>query len=118
MRRHPDIMHLKRPEDVAQLVKIQRQILDNAARALKPGGRLVYCTCSLEPEEGPDQFAAFLADHPGFARVAIDPAAIGGETSWLTPQGELRTLPHFLNQFDEGLKGIDGFFAAVARKNA
>lgn len=118
MRRHPDIMHLKRPEDVSQLVKIQRQILENAARALKPGGRLVYCTCSLEPEEGPEQFAAFLADHPGFARVAIDPAAIGGETSWLTPQGEMRTLPNFLNQFDEGLKGMDGFFAAVARKNA
>ncbi|HMN36816.1 MAG TPA: RsmB/NOP family class I SAM-dependent RNA methyltransferase [Hyphomicrobium sp.] len=118
MRRHPDILHLRRSEDVGQLVKIQKEILANAAGLLKPGGRLVYCTCSLENEEGPEQFAAFLSAHPEFSREPIDPALVGAEPAWLTPLGELRTLPQFLGQLEPGLKGMDGFYAALARKKA
>ncbi|MGE0381804.1 MAG: RsmB/NOP family class I SAM-dependent RNA methyltransferase [Hyphomicrobium sp.] len=117
MRRHPDILHLKRPQDVDQLTEIQRAILSAAARLLKPGGRLVYCTCSLEVEEGPAQFAAFLAANPNFSRLPIDPASIGALQDWITPDGDLRTLPHFFDEFEPGLKGMDGFYAAVARKN-
>jgi len=91
--------------------------LGQAAQALKPGGRLVYCTCSLEREEGPDQFAAFLAAHPEFTRIAIDATAVGGEADWLTQLGEIRTLPHFLSSFETGLRGMDGFYIAIAGKS-
>ncbi len=52
IRRHPDILRLKRPDDVAALADVQARLLDNAARLVAPGGTLLYCTCSLEPEEG------------------------------------------------------------------
>lgn len=116
IRRHPDILHLKRPGDAAQLGAIQNQILTAAARALKPGGRMVYCTCSLEPEEGPQQVAQFLAAHPDFARLPVAPASIGGETAFITADGDLRTLPSHWGNLPEGLRGLDGFYAAVLMK--
>ena len=70
IRRHPDILRLKRAEDVAALAEVQARLLDNAARLVAPGGTLVYCTCSLEPEEGLQQVERFLSRNPGFARVA------------------------------------------------
>ena len=60
IRRHPDIPWLKSETDLAKLVALQTRLLDRAATLLKPGGTLVYCTCSLEPEEGEDQIAALL----------------------------------------------------------
>ena len=59
IRRHPDILHLKRESDLERLITLQARLLDNAARLVKPGGLLVYCTCSLEPEEGPQQIERF-----------------------------------------------------------
>lgn len=116
IRRHPDILHLKRPDDANQLASVQRAILRAAAQAVKPGGRLVYCTCSLEPEEGPGQIAAFLQDNPDFERVRIDPALIGGQSQLLSAEGDLRTLPHHFGDGPEGLHGLDGFYAALLRK--
>lgn len=116
IRRHPDILHLKRPGDAAQLGAIQSQVLAAAAKALKPGGRMVYCTCSLEPEEGPQQVAQFLAAHPDFARLPVAPASIGGETAFITADGDLRTLPSHWGNLPEGLRGLDGFYAAVLMK--
>ncbi len=116
IRRHPDILHLKRPGDAAQLASLQSQILAAAAKALKPGGRMVYCTCSLEPEEGPQQVATFLASHPGFARVPVTPDSVGGEAVFVTADGDLRTLPSHWNSLPEGLRGLDGFYAAVLTK--
>lgn len=113
IRRHPDILHLKRQGDAAQLASVQGQILASAARALKPGGRMVYCTCSLEPEEGPQQVAQFLAAHPAFARVRVAPESIGGETAFVTADGDLRTLPSHWGGLPEGLRGLDGFYAAI-----
>ena len=60
IRRHPDIPYVKSPQDIAGLASLQARLLDNAALLLKPGGRLVYSTCSLEPEEGETQVAALL----------------------------------------------------------
>jgi len=99
LRRHPEILHQRTPQDVARLVIIQRQMLQKALSWLKPGGRLLYVTCSLQPEEGEGQMAAFKSKVVPFA----------GSEEWITPQGYLRTLPSMLA--DKG--GMDGFFAAV-----
>lgn len=112
IRRHPDILHLKRKDDTSDRVALQRRLLDQAARLLRPGGVLVYCTCSLEPEEGSTQIARFLAENPGFARVPVVPGETGIDEAWLTPEGDLRTLPCHLAQPEPGLSGLDGFYAA------
>ncbi len=117
IRRHPDILYLKRPEDVAALASLQKNLLERAAELLKPGGVLVYCTCSLEPEEGEEQIAAFLERHPEFTRrpIALDEETI--PMSWRTPDGDLRTLPSHLSDLPEGIQGLDGFFAATLLKS-
>lgn len=112
IRRHPDILILKRDDDVAALGLLQRRILDGAAASLKPGGTLVYCTCSLEPDEGVNQIDAFLVDNPAFSRAPIDAAALGIDPAWLAPSGDLRTLPSHLPDLPDGMTGLDGFFAA------
>ena len=118
IRRHPDILYLKRPEDVAALASLQSKLLDRAANLLKPGGRLVYCTCSLEREEGESQVDAFLERHKDFARrpIMLDEATI--PLSWRTPDGDLRTLPSHFADLPEGLRGLDGFFAATLVKSS
>ena len=117
IRRHPDILYLKRPEDIAALAALQKNLLDHAATLLKPGGTLVYCTCSLEPEEGEKQIAAFLSDHPEFARRPIMLDAETIPMPWRTPDGDLRTLPTHFADLPEGLQGLDGFFAASLVKS-
>jgi 16S rRNA (cytosine967-C5)-methyltransferase len=105
-RRHPDVLWAARPGDVASLAGVQGKLLDSAAGRLKPGGRLVYCVCSLEPEEGEAQVEAFLARRPD---MALDPIASeegGAPAASLTSRGTLRILPHHR----EG--GLDGFFTA------
>ena len=74
---------------------------------------LIYCTCSLEPEEGVERIAALLAAGAPVARRAIEPGELGVETWWITPAGELRTLPCHFSEYD----GIDGFFCARLVKN-
>lgn len=117
IRRHPDILYLKRPEDVGALAALQGKLLDHAATLLKPGGILVYCTCSLEPEEGEHQIVEFLDRHPNFARrpIILDRETI--PMSWRTPDGDLRTLPTHLGDLPQGLQGLDGFFAASLVKS-
>jgi 16S rRNA (cytosine967-C5)-methyltransferase len=116
IRRHPDILHLKRDADIAKLAAQQRALLARAARLVKPGGRLIYCVCSLEPEEGRDVVAAFLAETEGFARLAVAAAEIDGEPGWITPEGDLRTLPCHAPQLADGSGpadgGMDGFYVA------
>jgi 16S rRNA (cytosine967-C5)-methyltransferase len=109
-RRHPDVLWAARPGDVASLANVQARILDSAAGRLKPGGRLVYCVCSLEPEEGEAQVEAFLARRPDMALDPIQPGEAGAPEASLTPRGTLRLLPHQLDG------GQDGFFAARFRK--
>lgn len=112
IRRHPDILHLKREDDIAALAELQTRLLDSAATLVKPGGMLVYCTCSLEPEEGEAQIAAFIARVPHFKRVPIRAGENGIDSAWITAEGDLRTLPCHLPQEVSGLSGLDGFYAA------
>jgi 16S rRNA (cytosine967-C5)-methyltransferase len=108
IRRHPDVPHLKTPDDVARLAAVQERLLAAAVDLIEPGGTLVYCTCSLEPEEGPQQIARLLERGAPVERKPIEPAELGGLTELITRDGDLRTLPCHLAELD----GIDGFFAA------
>lgn len=116
IRRHPDILHLKRESDLERLVTLQARLLDNAARLVKPGGLLVYCTCSLEPEEGPQQIERFLSRTDDFERVAVQPGEAGIAAEWITADGDLRTFPFHMPFEPEALSGMDGFYAARLRR--
>jgi 16S rRNA (cytosine967-C5)-methyltransferase len=111
IRRHPDILYLKRPTDLAPLVDLQARMLDHAAALVAVGGTMVYCTCSLEPEEGEQQIARFLERNQDFSRRALRPGEVGLEPGWLTPAGDLRTLP-FHAPGNGAPPGMDGFYAA------
>lgn len=104
-RRHPDVLWAASPTDIAKLAMVQARLLDSAADRVKPGGRLVYCVCSLEPEEGEEQVKAFLKRRPDFDLVPIEPGE-GGAPEASVENGWLRLLPHHLPG------GVDGFFAA------
>jgi 16S rRNA (cytosine967-C5)-methyltransferase len=117
IRRHPDILWQKQPEDLAQVTKLQARLLDNAVRLLKPGGLLVYSTCSLEPEEGEAQVEALLSRNGNLERVPVG-AEEAGDQRALTARGELRTLPFHFPQSDPRLSGCDGFFSARLRRKS
>jgi 16S rRNA (cytosine967-C5)-methyltransferase len=112
VRRHPDVPHLKEVKKIEALTKIQAKLLDAAAQMTAPGGTLVYCTCSLEPEEGENQTRAFLSRHEEFTLHPITAVEIGGEDGFLSSLGEIRTLPFLWGD----LGGIDGFYAARFKK--
>jgi 16S rRNA (cytosine967-C5)-methyltransferase len=112
IRRHPDVAWTKSENDIRKLSALQMRLLDKAAGLLKPGGRLVYCTCSLEPEEGERQAERFLARHPRFARKPIEPGEIGGLAECVTPEGDVRTLPFQMALTEHDRSGLDGFFVA------
>jgi 16S rRNA (cytosine967-C5)-methyltransferase len=106
IRRHPELPFLKDGSELAELTTLQSALLDRALGWLKPGGRLVYCTCSLLPEEGEAQISAALARHTGL-RVE-KPNLPGIDPSWITPEGGLRLRPDYWAE--QG--GMDGFFIA------
>ena len=106
IRRHPDVQRLRRPRDVAELAAAQDAMLAAAARMLRPGGRLLYAVCSLQPEEGRERIAA--ASRFG---LRLDPFAaheLAELPEALTADGHLRTHPGLW----AGHGGLDGFFAA------
>jgi 16S rRNA (cytosine967-C5)-methyltransferase len=117
IRRHPDIPWLKSPADLAKLTALQSRLLDRATALLKPGGTMVYCTCSLEKEEGEDQIAALLARDTRLRRSPIEPAEVAGQAELLTAAGELRTLPCHWSDPDPRMAGLDGFYAARIVRN-
>jgi len=110
IRRHPDLPFVKDGSEVHGLAALQSTLIDRALDWLKPGGRLVFATCSLLAEEGEDQLAAALARHPGLVveRVALP----GVDEGWWTDAGGLRLRPDYWA--DQG--GMDGFFLARVRK--
>ena len=111
IRRHPDVAWLKRETDIATLAALQRQLLARAITLVRPGGTIIYCTCSLEPEEGIDLIADFLAQEPGLRRRPIAPAEVSNLPELVTPAGDLRTLPCHLPDSDPLFAGLDGFYA-------
>ena len=112
IRRHPDIGWLRQEADIGPLVTLQKRLLQRAAALLKSGGTLVYCTCSLEPEEGEQEIAAFLAAEPSLRRAPIDAGEVAGLTEIVSAEGDLRTLPCHLPRDEPRLGGLDGFYAA------
>ena len=84
----------------------------SAAELVRPGGTLVYSTCSLEPEEGEQQIASLLARDQRLARKPISPEEVYGHAEFLTADGALRTLRHYLADPDRHWGGLDGFYAA------
>ena len=116
IRRNPDVGRLKKIGDVEDLAALQARLLERAADWVKPGGLLVYCTCSLQKAEGEDQIAALLASGAPFERVPVTPEEIGGLEGAITPDGELRTRPDLLPDPDPRFAGLDGFFAARLRR--
>ncbi|MES2035045.1 MAG: RsmB/NOP family class I SAM-dependent RNA methyltransferase [Pseudomonadota bacterium] len=104
-RRHPDVLWAAAPGDVAKLAAVQRRLLDSAADRVKPKGRMVYCVCSLEPEEGEAQIRAFLSRRPDFEIEPIRPDEAGAPPASVS-EGALRILPQHLPG------GVDGFYAA------
>lgn len=111
-RRQPDVLWATRPADVAKLADVQHRLLDALAPRVKPGGDFLYCTCSLEREEGETQILAFLRRNKDFTLVRHGadqhpdiPAAS------FAPEGWLRLLPH------QRKGGQDGFFVAHLKRN-
>jgi 16S rRNA (cytosine967-C5)-methyltransferase len=112
IRRHPDVAWLRQEAEIATLAALQKRLLQKAVTLLKSGGTLVYCTCSLEPEEGEQPIAALLSSESGLRRVPITPGEVAGLSELLTADGDLRTLPCHLPHADAKLGGLDGFYAA------
>ena len=112
IRRHPDVAWLRQETDMAPLVALQKRLLQKAVALLKPGGTLIYCTCSLEPEEGERAVAALLASESGLRRVPVEAGEVAGLSEIITADGDLRTLPCHLPHPDPRLAGLDGFYAA------
>lgn len=117
IRRHPDVPWIKKPYDIEKLGEIQSELLDRVIAWIKPGGTLVYCTCSLERTEGEGQTAQFLEWNKGSIELLpVDPAEIGGLSASVTPEGYLRCRPDHPAKPDNSLFGMDGFFAARFKK--
>lgn len=111
-RRHPDVLWRKDVSDVLAQSDIQTRLLEAAAAMVKPGGTLVYCVCSMMPQEGEAIVEPFLAAHPDFERVPVRAAELGGEAQFVTAAGDLRTLPSHWPERG----GLDGFYAARLRR--
>jgi len=118
IRRHPDIGWLRQESDIAPLVAAQKRLLQRAVAALKVGGLLVYCTCSLEPEEGEQTISELLKAESNMQRLPITSGEVAGLNEIVTAEGDLRTLPCHLPHPDPRLGGLDGFYAArLVRRN-
>jgi 16S rRNA (cytosine967-C5)-methyltransferase len=97
---------------------MQKRLLDRAVELTNPGGTLVYCVCSLEPEEGEQQIESLLARNPALARLPVGEEEVSGQAEFVTLGGDLRTLPLHLPESDPLWGGLDGFYAArLVRRN-
>jgi 16S rRNA (cytosine967-C5)-methyltransferase len=116
IRRHPDVPWLKSEADIAGLARAQARLIERALALTKPGGVLIYCTCSLEPEENDNGVGALLARERGVERLPIAADEVFGRAEFINPAGDLRTLPCHLADADARWSGVDGFYAARFRK--
>jgi 16S rRNA (cytosine967-C5)-methyltransferase len=112
IRRHPDVPWLKSEADIATLTGMQKRLLDRAIELTKPGGTLVYCVCSLEPEEGEQQIEALLARDGRVQRRPVAASEVWDRAELVNTAGDLRTLPIQLPDADPRWAGLDGFYAA------
>lgn len=107
LRRHPDVAWLKSPEEITKLADVQSRLAEAAMDMVKPGGILVYCTCSIQPEEGFERYVD-LNQSGVLSPMPITPEERPDLAPFLTREGTLRTFPYHLAD----LGGMDGFFAA------
>lgn len=112
LRRHPDLPYAKDGSEFAALIAQQTELLDHALHSLKPGGRLVFCTCSLLPDEGEVQIEEALACRQGLVVDREALAVAGVDAAWITPEGGLRLRPDYWPEAG----GMDGFYIACLRK--
>ncbi|MEO1704220.1 MAG: transcription antitermination factor NusB [Pseudomonadota bacterium] len=112
LRRHPDLPHGQRGEQISALIALQTKMLDHAMGLVKPGGRLVFCTCSLLPDEGEVQVEDALKRHKNFSVDRSGIAQLGVEEGWITEEGGLRLRPDYWSK--QG--GMDGFYMALLRR--
>jgi 16S rRNA (cytosine967-C5)-methyltransferase len=110
VRRHPEILHSRQPQEVKELVNLQSEMLDHVSSIMKKGSILVYSVCSMEQEEGPDQINALLQRDRSLKRKEILKEELVGLEQAILETGDVQTLPHFI----EG--GMDGFFIARLEK--
>ena len=111
-RRHPDVLYNRSPKDVANLVRLQDKLLAKAAEFLRPGGTLLYCTCSLMPKEGQPRVDNFLQNVSDFRLIPILDVPSLALPQEAFSEGSLRSLPYYLE--DKG--GMDGFFIAQLKR--
>jgi 16S rRNA (cytosine967-C5)-methyltransferase len=116
VRRHPDVPWTKSPGDIEKLAALQAKMLVAAAKLVKPGGRLVFSNCSLDPAEGEELYRAFLAETPDVEHEPVRPGEIAGADEFLTEEGGLRTTPADMRLKTPAISGLDGFFAARFRR--
>jgi len=113
IRRHPELPFIKSEAQLGGLVGLQARLLTHAAKLVKSGGTLIYCTCSLESEEGEAQVASLLGLNPDYRRLPLTPEEVAGQSQFITAEGDLRTLPSMNIGSDQGL---DGFYATRPRR--
>ena len=119
IRRHPDVKYLKNKNIILQTHRAQLRLLKAATKMTKPDGQIVFSTCSLQPEEGPNVIDSFLSDHPDWQRKSIQLKNIKNHTEFITDAGDIRTLPFHLGNYIKNknsenftnMGGMDGFFS-------
>lgn len=116
IRRHPDVAYTKDDAEIAKLAGVQHALLLDAAALVRPGGRLVFSNCSLDPREGEEVVRAFLRERRDFQRDAVLPDELPGLPEAITIEGEVRTTPDMVLGQTPGIWGLDGFFAARLRR--
>jgi 16S rRNA (cytosine967-C5)-methyltransferase len=114
IRRHPDLPYAKDGSEFGDLIGLQSELIDHAWTLLKPGGRMVFCTCSLLPDEGEVQVDEALERHGDMTTDATAFGLPGIDPAWITTEGGLRLRPDYWSE----LGGMDGFYIAVLRKAA
>jgi 16S rRNA (cytosine967-C5)-methyltransferase len=112
LRRHPDATWLKRSKDLKSLTKLQDRLLEAAVDMVRPGGTIVYCTCSLQPAEGAQRIEKLIRNDAPVERISINATDAAHIDEAITPEGDLRTLPFHWQERG----GMDGFYAARLRR--
>lgn len=118
IRRHPDVAYTKDEEEVRKLAAVQARLLARAADLVAPGGLLVFSNCSLDPIEGEETVAAFLAERADYTVDPVRAEEVPGLAEAVSEAGFLRTTPAMLVRETPELSGLDGFFAARLRRRA
>ena len=109
----PELSSIRGEAEIAQLAALQKQLLAAAWARVAPGGRLIYCVCSMTKREGEEQAAAFFNATPDATRIPIEPTELS-DADLVTDEGDLRTRPDLWPE----IGGMDGFFAFRAQRSS